>query len=250
MESLDFAWYWSESERMIPGKGDLHDYWRDISTDGDFLGPPPSYTLIRDLVLRLCHRMIAHSIAGRSQAPKKVTVTDLFYLRGLDIGSVNIAYLLARYLRRFAARRKSGAHISGGQFVARLAEHFGLLTAEILGGLTVWVVVGPERQPDATVGAPGVAQDAFIVDEGGQADPTPIRGALTEQREVIDAMARDFSRFSTCAITGLARMMDRVGVAYVPYSETHLSYQRRRVRRRTGEASTSAAQQDPQQPDP
>nr|GEY18589.1 hypothetical protein [Tanacetum cinerariifolium] len=29
---LDFARYWSERERMIPGKGDLHDYWRSIST--------------------------------------------------------------------------------------------------------------------------------------------------------------------------------------------------------------------------
>ncbi|GKG32992.1 hypothetical protein Tco_0430502, partial [Tanacetum coccineum] len=38
MKSLGFARYWSESKRMIPGKGDLHDYWRDISTDGDFLG--------------------------------------------------------------------------------------------------------------------------------------------------------------------------------------------------------------------
>ncbi|GKD37264.1 hypothetical protein Tco_1257471, partial [Tanacetum coccineum] len=40
-ESSGFARYWSESERMILGKGDIHDYWRDISTDGDFLGPPP-----------------------------------------------------------------------------------------------------------------------------------------------------------------------------------------------------------------
>nr|GEY58284.1 hypothetical protein [Tanacetum cinerariifolium] len=29
-----------------------------------FLGPPPFYTLIRDPVLRLCHKMMAHSIAG------------------------------------------------------------------------------------------------------------------------------------------------------------------------------------------
>ncbi|GKF16497.1 hypothetical protein Tco_0061415 [Tanacetum coccineum] len=56
---------------MIPEKGNLHDYWRSISTNGDFLGPPPSYTLIRDPVLRLCHRMTTHSIAGRSQAPEK-----------------------------------------------------------------------------------------------------------------------------------------------------------------------------------
>nr|GEY72207.1 hypothetical protein [Tanacetum cinerariifolium] len=38
-------------------------------------------------------RMMAHSIAGRSQALEKVTVTDLFYLRGLDVESVNIYYL-------------------------------------------------------------------------------------------------------------------------------------------------------------
>ncbi|GKG07858.1 hypothetical protein Tco_0333690, partial [Tanacetum coccineum] len=31
------------------------------------------------------------------------------------------------------------------------------------------VAMGPERQPDAAAGAPGVAQDAPIVDEGGQA---------------------------------------------------------------------------------
>ncbi|GJW54438.1 hypothetical protein Tco_0098523 [Tanacetum coccineum] len=178
---------------MIPRKGDLHDYWRDIYTDGDFLGPPPSYTLIRDLVLRLFHRMMAHIIAGRSQAPEKVTVTDLFYLRGLDVGSVNIPYLLARYRKRFDAGRKSGAHISRGQFVARLAKLFGLLTAEILGGLTViapelpiidmaelvrlqiyaqfgdtlvWVAMGPVTQPDAVAGVPVVAEDAPAINEG------------------------------------------------------------------------------------
>nr|GEY37338.1 hypothetical protein [Tanacetum cinerariifolium] len=108
-----------------------------ISSAGDIRGTTPSYTVIRYPTLRLCHRLIACSIAGRIQAPKKVTVTDLFYLRGIDFGSVNVPYLLARYLRLFAAGRKNMAHISGGQFVARLAEHFGLLTAEILGGLTV-----------------------------------------------------------------------------------------------------------------
>ncbi|GKD67554.1 hypothetical protein Tco_1321644, partial [Tanacetum coccineum] len=44
----------------------------------------------RDPVLRLCHRMMEHSIVGRSQALEKVTVTNLFYLRGLDVGSVNM----------------------------------------------------------------------------------------------------------------------------------------------------------------
>ncbi|GKC72926.1 hypothetical protein Tco_1118809, partial [Tanacetum coccineum] len=175
-----------------------------ISSVGDFLGIAPSYTVIRDPILKLCHRLIACSIAGRSQAPEKVTMTDLFYLRGMDVDSVNVPYLLARYLRLFAAGRKSGAHISGGQFVARLAEHFGLLTAKILGGLTViapelliidmaelvrlqiceqlddtwaWVAMGPERHLDAAAGALGVVQDAPVIDEGGQGNPAPVQAS-------------------------------------------------------------------------
>nr|GEU83530.1 hypothetical protein [Tanacetum cinerariifolium] len=74
-------------------------------------------------------------IAGKSQELKKVTMTYLFYLRGMDVGSVNIPYLLARYLRRFALGRKCEAMISRGQFVACLAEHFGLLTEHKLQGL-------------------------------------------------------------------------------------------------------------------
>ncbi|GJU14156.1 hypothetical protein Tco_1136552 [Tanacetum coccineum] len=171
----------ADSARQIPDKGDLRDYWIGISSAGDFLGTTPSYTATRDPILKLCHRLISCSIFRRSQAPEKVTVTDLFYLRGMDVGSINVPYLLVRYWRLFAAGRKSGAHISGRQFVARLAEHFGLQTREILGGLTIiasklliidmaelvrlhicmevddtwdWVAMGPERQLDAAAGAP------------------------------------------------------------------------------------------------
>ncbi|GJX91964.1 retrovirus-related pol polyprotein from transposon TNT 1-94, partial [Tanacetum coccineum] len=115
----------------------------------------------RDPILRLCHKLIAYSIAGRSQAPEKVTVTDLFYLRGMDVDLVNVPYLLARYLRLFAAGRKSGVHIS--------------------------VAMGPERQPDAAACAPVVAQDAPVIDEGRMArleeDVHEIPGTLAKQRE-------------------------------------------------------------------
>nr|GEW89144.1 hypothetical protein [Tanacetum cinerariifolium] len=225
---------------MIPGKGDLHDYGRSISTYGDFLGPTPSYTLIKDPVLRLCHRMIAHSIVSRSQAPEKVTVTNLFYLRGLDVGLVNIPYLLARYLRRFTAGRKSEAHISGGQFVARLAKHFRLLTVEILGGLTVIAtelsIIDMERQSDAVASGPKAVENALADDQA-------------KQREVIGTMARDFLRFIIWAADGIYQLLDSARVTYTPYYETRIPYQRH-VRHRTGEASTSTAQQDQQQLDP
>ncbi|GJT43912.1 hypothetical protein Tco_0952627 [Tanacetum coccineum] len=145
-------------------------------------GPPPSYTLIRDPMLRLCHRMMAHSIAGRSQVPEK-----------------------------------SGAHISviaPELPIIDMAKLVRLQIYEQLDNTWVWVAMGLERQPDAAAGALRVAKDSPIVDEGSHADPTPvhappppppaaartmpqrmakleedvheIRGALTEQREAID----------------------------------------------------------------
>ncbi|GJS15970.1 hypothetical protein Tco_0410442 [Tanacetum coccineum] len=137
------------SWRQISNKGDLSAYWSEISSNKDFLGTPPSYTLIRDSMMRLCHGLIACSIARRSQAPKKVTVTDLFYLRGMDIGSVNIPYLLAMYLR--------------------------LQICKELDDMWAWVALGPERQPNAAAGALEAAKDAPAVNEGALADPAPMQ---------------------------------------------------------------------------
>ncbi|GKB75596.1 hypothetical protein Tco_0942491 [Tanacetum coccineum] len=225
-----------------------------ISSARYFLGTALSYTMIRDPILRLCHRLIAYSIAGRSQAPKKVTMTDLFYLRGINVDSVNVPYLLARYLRLFAARRKSGAYIFGGQFVARLTKHFRLLTIEILGGLTViarklsiiniaelvrlqsctqfndtwaWVAMGPERQPDVTDGAPAIAKDAPAVDEGDQAVLAPIQAPQQPPPPLL---------------------MDASGLTYQAFDRTFRGSSptafQRQTKQRIGEASTSTAQQD------
>ncbi|GKG19807.1 hypothetical protein Tco_0376906, partial [Tanacetum coccineum] len=60
----------------------------------------------------LCWAKSARQISNK--AAEKVTVTDLFYLRGVDVGSVNIPYLLARYLKMFTLGRKRGAMISRG----------------------------------------------------------------------------------------------------------------------------------------
>ncbi|GJT52199.1 hypothetical protein Tco_0978356, partial [Tanacetum coccineum] len=168
-----------------PRQGDLRDYWIGISLSMDFLGTAPPYTFIRDPMLRLCHRLITYSIAGRR----------------------------------------------------------------------------PARQEG---GARGVAEEASVAPGGGdedeempQAMPPPprtqgkriarleeevhgVREALQGQREVLDSMACDFSRFSIWTITSLARMMDRAGVPYTRFSESPVEY-KRRTKQRTGEASTSTA---------
>ncbi|GJV07660.1 hypothetical protein Tco_1345316 [Tanacetum coccineum] len=186
--------------------------------------------MILDPILRLCHRLIACSIARRIHALKKVTVTILFYLRGMDVGSVNIPYLLARYLRLFAAGRKSETHISGGQFICMEVDD-----------TWAWVAMGPERQPDAAASAHGVAQDAHAVDEGVQAvlalvqapqqpPPPPLIAART--------MPQRLGRLEE-------ELMEASGLTYQAFDGTfrgssHAAFQRR-TRQRTGEANTSTA---------
>ncbi|GKB93283.1 hypothetical protein Tco_0979420, partial [Tanacetum coccineum] len=107
-------------------------------------------------------RMIAYSISSRGQAPKKVTGVDLFYIRSMDRGTTNVLRLLAQYLFRHDEGRKSGARLSGGHFIGRLAMHFGLVSDEGLRGLQ-----GPERQQATAAGA----------HEADEAGPTAEEGA-------------------------------------------------------------------------
>ncbi|GJV39050.1 hypothetical protein Tco_1417490 [Tanacetum coccineum] len=210
----------------------LHTDEEMISFVGYFLGTVPSYTMIRDPFLRLCHRLIACSIAGRSQAPEKVTVTDLFYLRGMDVDSVNVPYLLARYLRLFAAGRKSRAHIFGGQF----------------------------RQSNAVTSAPAIAEDAPAVDQGLvrlEEDMQGLRRDVGSLHGLVERSMTDQGRFSmwmmSCMNTScwmLASRLTYKGILTCLLREFTCTAFRGRTKQRTSEASTSTAQQDPHEPDP
>ncbi|GKA95900.1 hypothetical protein Tco_0817995 [Tanacetum coccineum] len=83
MTSAGFGIYWAESARQISDKGDLSGYRRGISFEGDFLGAVPSYTLIRDPLLRLCHRRYAPRRKRRAMISGEQFVAHLFEHFGL-----------------------------------------------------------------------------------------------------------------------------------------------------------------------
>ncbi|GJT15599.1 hypothetical protein Tco_0874305 [Tanacetum coccineum] len=171
MAEAGFGAYWAGSDRLIPEKGG-----------------------------RLCHRMIAYSISGRGQAPKKVTGIDLFYLRNMDRGTINVPHLLAQYLFRHTEGRKSGARLSGGHFIMHLAMHFGLVSDDGLRGLQVvtqelplidlhelgrlhictrygerwtWVAHGPESQQAAAAGTDEADEAGPAAEEAAPKIPAP-----------------------------------------------------------------------------
>nr|GEU69648.1 hypothetical protein [Tanacetum cinerariifolium] len=59
-----------------------------IASQGDILGPPPTYTSIREPLRKLCDRLIAFTIFRKSQSPEKVSKTDLFFLCNMDEGKM------------------------------------------------------------------------------------------------------------------------------------------------------------------
>ncbi|GJR48409.1 hypothetical protein Tco_1316512 [Tanacetum coccineum] len=244
MAEAGFGAYWDNSNRLIPDKGDLKDYWIKISSDKDFLGLTPSYILIRDPVRILCHRMIAYSISGRGQAPEKVTGVDLFYLRR-------------------------------GHFIGRLAMHFSLVGDEGLRGLQVvtrelllidlhevgrlnicsrfgdtwaWVAQGPERQQATAAGAHKADEAGPAAKEGAQEIPTPAQvpppPPLAPQPRT---MSQRIERIEK-------ELMDVSGHTYQAFNNTlvgssRMPYQRH-VSPRMGDASTSVAPHTDAHPDP
>nr|GFB51802.1 hypothetical protein [Tanacetum cinerariifolium] len=131
-----------------------------ISSAWDFLGTSPSYTLIMDLMLRLCHRLIACSIAERSQAPEKER------LLGLTVITPTLP-------------------------VIDMAELVSLQICKNIDDTWAWVAQGPERQqaPQLPLAARFMPQRMSMTED----DVHEIKGAIGEHREVVDVMARDFS---------------------------------------------------------
>ncbi|GKC71055.1 hypothetical protein Tco_1116938 [Tanacetum coccineum] len=140
MQTVRFGEYWAESTRQIPDKGELRDYWIGISSARDFLGTTLSCITIRDLILRLYHRLIACSIAGRSQAPEK----------GLIVISPTLLVIDMTELVRF-------------QICMEIDDTW------------AWVAMGPEKQPNDAIGAPEASEDAPAIDESGQAVLAPVQ---------------------------------------------------------------------------
>nr|GEV17405.1 hypothetical protein [Tanacetum cinerariifolium] len=231
-----FGAYWLGSERVIPDKGDLSDYWVEISFGMDFLKGAPFYTYIRDLVWRLYHKLISYSISGRGKAPKK-----------------------------------SDAKLSGGHFIGRLAHHFGLVSDDGVRGLFVmtrelplidmgelvklnicmeigddwdWVAQGAKRQSVVVTAAPRGAEDAPYVNEGARLDVRSLQGLM-------ERSMTDHGIFSTWMVSCVTQLMEASERTYQAFDGTFRgSYPEildRRTRRRTDGASTSVA---PQQPDP
>ncbi|GKC43494.1 hypothetical protein Tco_1061216 [Tanacetum coccineum] len=174
MVEAGFGAYWVRSDRLIPNKGDLRDYWIEIS----------------------------------GQAPEKVTGVDLFYLHSMDRGTINVLHLLAQYLFRHTEERKSGARLSGGHFIRRLAMNFGLVSDQGLRGLQV--PPPPASQPWT------MSQRIERVEE----EAHELRRNGVGLRGVVESFTTEQSRVFTWLISCMTQLMEASGQTYQPFGST------------------------------
>ncbi|GJU86683.1 hypothetical protein Tco_1294229 [Tanacetum coccineum] len=132
-----------------------------------------------------------------------------------------------------------------------------LVSDEGLRGLQAWVAQGPERQQAATAGA---HKDGLATKEVAQEIPAPAQAPVQAPPPPPPApksrtiFTTEQYRVSTWLISCMTQIMDVNDYTYQPFDSTlvgssQLSFQRR-VRPRTGDASTSAAPHTDAQHDP
>ncbi|GJT52528.1 hypothetical protein Tco_0978685 [Tanacetum coccineum] len=199
-------------------------------------------------IVRLWHIQVNHR---NSPPPTPYTAprpSHLFYTCPMPgalgmLALSNIPYLSGLGTEVVRFRRKQGATIASNPL---------MISGERLEGLTVIVrdllkIDMDElicEELDDTEGAPDVVEGDQAISApvlGPQPPPTArtisqrlarlkedvhgIQVSLGDQRKVVDAMARDFSRFTVWAVEDISHLLDSAGATYVRYSDTHVPYQ-------------------------
>ncbi|GJY30140.1 hypothetical protein Tco_0413635 [Tanacetum coccineum] len=115
------------------------DYWLSISRE-DNLGLPRSHTsTIRRPILRVIHKMITYGLFQRTTGYDKVQKNDLWLLSMFDArhqnGYANVAWVIARWMKRKGVGTQRESQIYYGQFISKLARKCRVLTEDVVRSL-------------------------------------------------------------------------------------------------------------------
>ncbi|GJT15086.1 hypothetical protein Tco_0873792 [Tanacetum coccineum] len=116
------------------------DYWLSISRE-DNLGLSRSHTsTIRNPILRVIHKMITYGLCQRTTGYDKVQKNDLWLLSMFDArhqnGYANVAWVIARWMKRKGAGTQKESQICCGQFISKLARKCRVLTEDVVRSLS------------------------------------------------------------------------------------------------------------------
>ncbi|GJT61578.1 hypothetical protein Tco_1005111 [Tanacetum coccineum] len=115
------------------------DYWLSISRE-DNLGLSRSHTsTIRNLILRVIHKMITYGLCQRMTRYDKIQKNDLWLLSMFDARHqnryANVAWVIAKWMKRKGVGTQKESQICCGQFISKLARKCRVLTEDVVRSL-------------------------------------------------------------------------------------------------------------------
>ncbi|GJX53533.1 hypothetical protein Tco_0281902, partial [Tanacetum coccineum] len=145
------------------------DYWLSISQE-DNLGLSRSHTsTIRRPILRVIHKMITYGLCQRMTGYDKVQKNDLWLLSMFDArhqnGYANVAWVIARWIKRKGAGTQRESQICCGQFISKLARKSKVLIEDVVRSLSAPVYC---RDLDTTTLRDLIDSDGKLIPEDPQ----------------------------------------------------------------------------------
>ncbi|GJT44499.1 hypothetical protein Tco_0953214 [Tanacetum coccineum] len=116
------------------------EYWLSISRE-ESLGLSRSHaSTIRNPILRVVHKMITYGLCQRTTGYDKIQKNDLWLLSMFDArhqnGYANVAWLIARWMKRKGAGTQRESQICCGQFIMKISRKSRVLTDAVLRSLS------------------------------------------------------------------------------------------------------------------
>ncbi|GJX96401.1 hypothetical protein Tco_0352199 [Tanacetum coccineum] len=116
------------------------EYWLSISREEN-LGLSRSHTFtIRNPILRVIHKMITYGLCQRTTGYDKVQKNNLWLLSMFDArhhnGYANVAWLIARWMKRKRDGTQKESQICCGQFISKIARKCRVLTEDVVRSLS------------------------------------------------------------------------------------------------------------------
>nr|GFA99150.1 hypothetical protein [Tanacetum cinerariifolium] len=128
-------------------RNDVHfnaqDYWLSISREEN-LGLSRIHTsTIRNLILRAIHKMITYGLCQRPTGYEKIQKNDPWLLSLFDArhqnGHANVAWVIARWMKRKGAGTQKESQICCGQFISKIAKKCRVLTEDVVRSLSALI---------------------------------------------------------------------------------------------------------------
>ncbi|GJZ48914.1 integrase, catalytic region, zinc finger, CCHC-type containing protein [Tanacetum coccineum] len=118
----------------------VQEYWLSISREENLSLSRIHASTIRYPILRVVHKMITYGLCQRTTRYDKIQKNDWWLLSLFDArhqnGYANVAWLIARWLKRKGHGSQKESQICCGQFITKLARKSRVLTNDVIRSLS------------------------------------------------------------------------------------------------------------------